>query len=191
MSSDLGQSIFNHFFGVIMKKSLKLLALSLLLLLPLTTHAEDKAKVEQPAPDVVAFDKQMAEAQKNMQRMHEQMTKINQTQDPQEKQKLMKEHFELMQNTMPMMQGMMGSMGCPMMGGKMMMGNGMMGNKMMNGNMMNGHMGWDDMNDYYSKLTPEQVKQRQYMMDNYMGMQNMMMDNMMQHQNWMMMQPSN
>ena len=67
---------------------------------------------------------------------------------------------------------MQGMMGCCMGG-------------MMNGNMM----GWNRMNGYYSKLTPEQAKQRQYMMDQYMGMQQMMMmmmDNMMQHQNWMM-----
>jgi hypothetical protein len=29
------------------------------------------------------------------------------------------------------------------------------------------------------------MKQRQYMMDRYMGMQQMMMDNMMQHQQYM------
>jgi hypothetical protein len=59
------------------------------------------------------------------------------------------------------------------------------------GMMGNGHMmGWQDSKDYYIKQTPEQMKQRQYMMDRYMGMQQMMMDHMMQHQNQMMMQPS-
>ncbi len=184
-----------------MKKSLKILLLSTVLMLPVVSNAADtnkakqEVKAEQPAPDVAAFDKQMAEAQKNMQKMHEQMAKISATQDPQERQKLLKAHFELMQTTMPMMRGMMGSMGCPMMGGNMMSG-GMMKGMMDNNNMMNGNgmmddhmMGWSHMNDYYSKLTPEQIKQRQYMMDNYMGMQNMMMDNMMQHQN-LMMQPN-
>jgi len=33
------------------------------------------------------------------------------------------------------------------------------------------------------------MKQRQYMMDRYMGMQQQMMDHMMQHQNYMWMQP--
>lgn len=170
-----------------MKKSLTVLLLTSMLALPLAVNAADKSsatqttQAEPAAPDVTKFDKQMAEAQKNMQKMHEQMAKINATQDPQERQKLMKTHWKTMQSTMPMMQGMMGSMGCPMMGGNM--GNGMMmGDHMMNGNMM----GWHDMDDYYSNLTPEQQKQRQYMMDQYMGMQNMMMDNMMQHQNWMM-----
>lgn len=168
-----------------MKKPLQLLLLSTVLALPLAVNAEDEyapekkstAKTEQPAPDVSQFDKQMAEAQKNMQKMREQMAQINKTQDPKERQKLIKEHWATMQGTMPMMQGMMGYMGHPMMGGGM-------GGHMMNRGMMN----WKDMGDYYSKLTPEQMMQRQYMMDKYMDMQNMMMDNMMQQQN-MMMQP--
>ena len=41
-----------------------------------------------------------------------------------------------------------------------------------------GHMmGWQG----DSKLTPEQMEQRQYMMGRYMGMQQIMMDHMMQH----------
>lgn len=175
-----------------MNTTLKLLLFSTMLALPIAANAADKssaetstektsAKAEQAAPDVAKFDKQLAEAQKNMQKMQEQMTKINQTQDPQERQKLINEHWATMQSTMPMMQDMMG---CCM--GGMMMGGG----HMMNGMMGGGHMmGWNNMSGYYSKLTPEQMKQRQYMMDQYMGMQNMMMDNMMQHQNWMM-QPS-
>lgn len=33
-------------------------------------------------------------------------------------------------------------------------------------------------------LTPERLRQRQYIMDWYMGMQLMMMDHMLQHQRW-------
>jgi hypothetical protein len=43
-------------------------------------------------------------------------------------------------------------------------------------------MMWGD----YRNLTPDQLKQRQYMMDRWMPMQQMMMDQMMQHQHWMM-----
>jgi hypothetical protein len=43
-------------------------------------------------------------------------------------------------------------------------------------------MMWQD----YSKLTPEQLKQRQYMMDRWMPMQQMMMGHMMQQQSMMM-----
>ena len=59
-------------------------------------------------------------------------------------------------------------------------GPGRMGEGMMGGNMM----GWDHMRGYYSGLTPEQMKQRQYMMDRYMPMQQMMMDHMLWHQRW-------
>ncbi len=38
------------------------------------------------------------------------------------------------------------------------------------------------MRGYYSNLTPEQLKQRQYMTDQYLPMQQMMMDHMMWHQ---------
>lgn len=71
---------------------------------------------------------------------------------------------------MTTMNGMWGPSGCmgyvgPMVGG--------------------GMMGWGHMRGYYSGLTPEQLKQRQYMMDQYLPMQQMMMDHMMWHQRWM------
>jgi hypothetical protein len=112
--------------------------------------------------------------------MHDQMDKISKTQDPQERQKLLREHWLTMQSGMGMMRGMWG----PGMMGGFGRGHGM-GGPMMGG----GHMGWGGMRDYYSKLTPEQIKQRQYMMDNYMGMQQQMMDHMMQHQQYMWKQP--
>jgi len=64
------------------------------------------------------------------------------------------------------------------MGGGMGMGMG----KGMGGHSMHGPMMWGD----YKNLTPEQLRQRQYMMDRWMPMQQMMMDHMMQHQHWMM-----
>ena len=80
-------------------------------------------------------------------------------------------------------------------GGGVMVGHGAMWGPGMMGccsgdTMMGGHMmGWRGMGDYYSKLTPDQLKQRQYMMNRYMGMQQQMMDHMMQRQNYMWMQP--
>jgi hypothetical protein len=38
-----------------------------------------------------------------------------------------------------------------------------------------GMMGWHGMGGHYSKLTPEQLKQRQYMTDQYINMQQQMM----------------
>ncbi|NMG32202.1 hypothetical protein [Aromatoleum evansii] len=137
-------------------------------------------QVQQQAPDIAEFDKQMAQMQQGMQRMQEQMEKIRQTQDPQERQKLLQEHWETMRSGMGAMHGMWGPgmMGC------------CAGGPMMGGGMRGGHMmGWRGMGDYYSKLTPDQMKQRQYMMDRYMGMQQQMMDHMMQHQGYMSTQP--
>ena len=43
---------------------------------------------------------------------------------------------------------------------------------------------WGHMRGYYSNLTPEQLKQRQYMMEQYLPMQQMMMNHMMWQQHW-------
>lgn len=164
----------------VMKQQLVSLALAAMVALPLGSHAQstDKPSTAQAAPDVKAFDQRLAEAQAQMKRMQEQMDKLRQTQDPQERQRLMQDHYAAMQNAMTAMHGMWGPgmMGCC--GGGTMHGPGMM----MGGS---GMMGWGGMHGYYSKLTPDQLKQRQYMMDQYMGMQQMMMDHMMWRQQWM------
>ncbi|OOG14341.1 hypothetical protein [Pseudomonas sp. C9] len=142
------------------------------LLTPLWASAAEQSQVtqtQQQTPSVAEFDKQMVQAQDTFKKMQTQMEKIQQTQDPQQRQKLLQEHWSTMQNGMSMMNGMWGP--------------GMMGK----GHMMGGShmMGWQD----YSNLTPEQKSQRQYMMDRYTGMQQMMMDNIMRHQNYMQGQP--
>ncbi len=140
------------------------------------TTPQNGAQTQQNAPNVAEYDKQMKQIQENMKKMQDEMDKIHQTKDPQTRQKLLKNHWSTMQNNMHMMEGMWGPDGCMGMGHGMMKGGSM--------------MGWDDMDDYYSKLTPEQMKQRQYMMDHYMPMQQRMMDHMMQHQHEMWVQPS-
>ncbi|WP_339546721.1 hypothetical protein [Pseudomonas sp. RA_35y_Pfl2_P32] len=131
-------------------------------LAPLWALAAEQPQVpqaQQQAPNVAEFDKQMVQAQDIFKKMQAQMEQIQQTQDPQQRQKLLQEHWNTMQNGMSMMNGMRGP--------------GMMGK---------GHMmGWQD----YSNMTPEQKNQHQYMMDRYTGMQQMMMDNMMRHQHFM------
>ena len=47
-------------------------------------------------------------------------------------------------------------------------------------------MMWGD----YRNLTPDQLKQRQYMMDRWLPMQQTMMEHMFQQQGWMMQQPA-
>ncbi|MBT8764804.1 hypothetical protein [Metapseudomonas boanensis] len=125
----------------------------------------------QPAVNVEEFDKHIAQAQEHLKKMAGLMTEIQQTKDPKERQNLLQEHQALMQRGM----GMMGDL----------WGRGMTGRQMMK----SGMMGWKDMRDRYSTMTPEQMKQHQYMMDRYMGMQQMMIDQLMQHQYQMNRQP--
>lgn len=167
-----------------------------------TSEKVDQA-AQLPKMDPEAFDKEMAKIQENMKLMHEQMAKIRETQNPDERQKLLDEHWKLMQDSMGMMHGMWGTggMGCCM-GNKGMMHGGMMGGDHMQGGMMhhgmmsggNMHEGqmsnWHNAKGCYAGMTQEQKGQHQYMMDKYMGTQMMMMDHMMQHQHWMGMMPS-
>jgi hypothetical protein len=187
--------VYNRKGEVIMKKTILVSALSAVMfsampaLADKTPPSDKGAQSKQAAPSVQEFDKQMAQAQENMKKMQEQMDKIRQTQDPQARQKLLEEHWATMQDNMQLMHGMWGpggGMGCCMGGPGMGMGMMRGGAGMGPGMMMEGPMmGWGHMGGYYSKLTPEQLKQRQYMMDQYMPMQQMMMDHMMQHQQWM------
>jgi len=157
-----------------MKKILAIALMSATVLLTTPVFAEQTTAVDKAGqaklsePNVTEFDKQMLKAQENLKKMQAQMDKIQQTQDPQERQKLLQVHWGSMQEVMQTMHGMWG--------------NGMGGRGMMMGGSM---MGWNQMGGYYSKLTPEQIKQQQYMMDRYMGMQQMMMDHMMLHQQYM------
>ncbi len=155
--------------------------------------ATQDTQAQQAKPNPEEFDKQLAKIQENMKAMHEQMAKIQNTTNADERKKLLEEHWKVMQDSMAMMPAMWtaGGMGWCM-GGSGMMNQGMMQGGMMHGmgNNSGGMMGWHNMQGYYSDLTPEQMQQHQYMMDQYMGTQMMMMDQMMQHQNWMgMMHP--
>ena len=160
-----------------MNKSALFSAVALLALNPLLTLAQQPstsppasaAQAPAAGPTTAEWDKQYAQMQKQMAEMNEQMRRIQETKDPQERQRLMQEHWNTMQGAMRSMHRMWGGQGSgghmgPMMGGR--------------------HMMWGD----YRNLTPEQLKQRQYMMDQWMPMQQMMMDHMMQHHNWMMQQ---
>ena len=136
------------------------------------------AQPVQPAPNPQDVDKQFAKMQEQMTKMQAQMDKIRQAKDAQERQRLLQEHWTTMQETMTLMHGgWSGMMGCCA-AGPHMTGGPMMGGHMMGGPMMH----WGE----YRNLTPEQLKQRQYMMDRWMPMQQMMMDQMMQHHSWMM-----
>ncbi|WP_371365344.1 hypothetical protein ACA097_19475 [Pseudomonas sp. QL9] len=138
--------------------------------------AEEQAQAQAPNP--AEFDKQLEQIQKQLATMQEQMQKFQGTQDPKERQKLLDEHWVSMQSAMASMHSLWG----PGMMGYGGMGPGMMGGGMMGPGMMGG--GWGHMRGYYSNLTPEQIRQRQYMMDQYLNMQQMMMNNMMWNQQY-------
>ena len=135
-------------------------------------QAAPKSQTQKPAE----FDKNLAKLQQLMTQMQGQMDQIRKTQDPQERQKLMQQHWDTMQSAMNIMHSMWGTG---------MMGPGMMGHGMMGG----AGPGWGHMDGYYSNLTPEQLRQRQYMTDQYLRMQQEMMNNMMWHQHYWMGQP--
>jgi hypothetical protein len=118
---------------------------------------------QQTAPNPADIDAQVAKMQELLTEMNRQMTQLQQAQDPQQRQQLLQQHWATMQNAMAMMPGM----------GHMM------------GSMMGPMMMWGD----YRSLTPEQLAQRQYMLERWMPMQQMMMSHMMQHQGWMMQPP--
>jgi hypothetical protein len=65
------------------------------------------ARADDPKPSS-GCNMDMAPMQERMTRMHGQMEKIRATSDPKEKQRLMEEHYKSMQQSMSMMQGMMG-----------------------------------------------------------------------------------
>ncbi|MFX1767884.1 hypothetical protein PWP93_36005 [Paraburkholderia sp. A1RI-2L] len=163
-----------------MKKLLFAVALCSALTSPTLLAASKDAAAAQSSsksqsPDTAAFDKKLAQFQEQTKTMQAQMDQIRKTQDPQERQKLLQQHWATMQSAMGTMHGMWGYG---------MMGYGGMGPGMMGGPGMRG--GWGHMGGYYSQLTPEQLKKRQYMTDQYLRMQQEMMNNMMwQQQYWM------
>jgi len=129
-------------------------------------------EAQQTAPSPAEVDEQIAKMQELITQMNQQMTELQQTQDQEQRQRLLQEHWTTMQNAMTAMHGMWGTGAAGCCGG--------------GGHMMGPMMMWGD----YRNLTPEQLRQRQYMMDRWMPMQQMMMDQMMQHQGWMMRQPA-
>ncbi len=177
-----------------MNKTILLAMLASIVISAQSVHAEQTkpagkgAQTQQAAPNIAEFDKHLAQMQENLKQMDALMEKIRQTQNPQERQQLLQQYWTAMQGAMGTMHGMwgQGGMGPGMMGGSGMTGYGMMGGRGMGPGMMGGPMmGWGQMQGYYSNLTPEQQKQRQYMTDQYMRMQQLMLDHMMQHQYWM------
>jgi hypothetical protein len=132
------------------------------------TPVETDTRGEQVALDPTAFDKQFLHVYEHMNQMQAQAEKLCTTLSPQERHRLLQEHWTSLQDAMSTMQGVWGT--CMINGGPM--------------------MGWAQAQGDYSSLTIEQLRQRQYMMDQYLSMQQRMMNQMMCHQQWMHPQPA-
>ena len=164
-----------------MRRILPTVLIAMTLFSPLLHAASKDVRAAQAAPNSqtekpAGFDKNLSKLQQLMTQMQGQMDQIRKTQDPQERQKLMQQHWDTMQSAMNIMHSMWGTG---------MMGPGMMGHGMMGG----AGPGWGHMDGYYSNLTPEQLRQRQYMTDQYLRMQQEMMNNMTWPQHYWMGQP--
>ncbi|WP_442861908.1 hypothetical protein [Burkholderia sp. WTPI3] len=80
-------------------------------LLPASAAAQGtQTKKATPAqvPNTAEFDKQLAQVQEQMKAMQAQMDQIRQTQDPQERQRLLQQHRATMQSAMNAMHGLWG-----------------------------------------------------------------------------------
>ncbi|MHC6052202.1 hypothetical protein ACYT84_10640 [Ralstonia solanacearum] len=106
-------------------------------------------------------EKRFEQARQQMKNMLAQMDKIHQTKDPKERQRLMTEHMQAMQDTMQTMRSMGGPMMMDMMGGQGMGAGG-------SGPMMGG--------------SGMPMDQRMNMMENRMDMMQMMMEQMLKQQ---------
>ncbi|OPG75224.1 hypothetical protein B1218_33090, partial [Pseudomonas ogarae] len=72
-------------------------------LFPTLTFAQQATDAAKPAPQSMSieqFDQDMAKAQENLKKMQEQMSLIQKTTDPAQRQKLMQEHQASMRQSM-------------------------------------------------------------------------------------------
>ncbi|MBU1223797.1 MAG: hypothetical protein KKA22_11745 [Gammaproteobacteria bacterium] len=124
-------------------------------------HPDQKAGAVTPAADQT-----IQKMQANTKRMQSQLEQMARSKDPAQRQKLMQEHLQTMQENMTAGKSMMGGMmDCPMMKGGMMGGGmGMMGGQGMQG----GVAGQDDM-----------MARRMEMMEKRMDMMQMMIQSNM------------
>lgn len=123
---------------------------------------------EQIAVSPTEFDKQFLQVCEHMNQMQAQAQKLRTTLSPQERHEQLQEHWTSMQEAMLTMQGVWAT--CMIDGGSM--------------------VGWAQVQGDYDSLTIEQLRQRQYMMDRYLSMQQRMMNQLMWHQQWMHTQPA-
>lgn len=142
-------------------KTITLSAIAASIVLAMPVYADDahhpepgKAQAAQAQPD----GKTVQKMQDNLGRMRTQLERLAKAKTDDERQKIMGEHMQTMQENMGMARGMQsGMMGCPMMQGGM----GMMGEGMAGGDMMSKRM----------EMMEKRMDMMQMMMQGRMGMQ--------------------
>lgn len=132
-------------------------------------HDTSPSQATMKQDNSAVMDKKMPMMHEKMQKMQAQMTEINQTQDPDKREDLLKTHMKSMQDMMKMMRTMRGEK-------TMKMGQGM---NMSDGKMM--EMPEDGMIEGKQQNMMEMMN-RQSMMEKQMNMMQMMMDQMMENQ---------
>jgi hypothetical protein len=119
-----------------MKTTLTALITALSITLP--ALAEDTHHPERADPPTVSKatspDQTVKKMQANVKKMQSQLDRIGKAKGDAERQGLLTEHMQTMQENMMLTRNLSGDMGCPMMGG-MMIGGGGMGNEAMMGRM--------------------------------------------------------
>lgn len=148
-------------------------------------HPDQKDAPTKAAPTEIktpaAMDGGMPMMQENMLKMHDTMHKIMQAKDPKERERLMQEHRQAMQENMKMMRGMMagpggGTMGPGMMGGPKGPGPGAQQMSTMTHDMadqmvgMSGEMSKGNLSAAQQKQMSERMRKLATMMDDMSGM---------------------
>lgn len=140
-------------------------------------------KSQHPSINLVEFDKLVAQAADKFKQMQQQMELIQQKKETDERLRILNEHWTSLQAVMEDLHDMWapGLIGCC---GNASPTDERMSDRSLGGPMMGGMMNWHGTSSYYSTLTLEQLKQRQYMTDQYLAMQHQVIVHMMQHQHW-------
>jgi hypothetical protein len=160
-------------------KTITLSAIAASIVLAMPVYADDahhpepgKAQTAQAQPD----GKTVQKMQDNLGRMRTQLERLAKAKTDDERQKIMGEHMQTMQENMGMARGMQsGMMGCPMMQGGMGMMGGQGGMGMMGGQggmgMMGEGMAGGDMMSKRMDMMERRMDMMQMMMQGRMGLQ--------------------
>jgi len=170
-------------------------------------HSPHQASQQVP-PNLAEFDTQVAHIADKLRQMRQQIDSVEHARDNQDRLRLLQEHWKVLQASMDDLQklwgpGMMGCCGSAPPAEERMSEREKSGQingpkngsatgptnepttEPANGTMMGGRMNWRSASGYYASLTAEQIRQRQYLTDQYLALQQQIMRQWMLHQHWL------